>query len=233
MENKIAISQNQMQIINNQQTMQLIDCLVSHKETELLLFEKELSLIKAIDGTNLKKVEKTIGVINLIKAICFLLNRFSSSFNVGKSINENQSAILASDIVEKYPYETIEDVVLMLKQVRQGIIGDGKDFKLDGQNVLAKWMPDYLDRKYAEVERKNQKANEALAEENNAVEMFYAKRREQKAREEREQKAKAHIDEMVKSMDRQMLEDTIADWSKKEEMKPYLDYLKRKRLIIK
>ena len=162
-----------------------------------------------------------------------MLNRFNANFNVGKSLTTQQSATLASDIVEKYPYETIEDIVLMLKQVRQGIIGDGKDFKLDGQNVLAKWMPDYLDRKYTEVERKNQKANEALAEENNAVEMFYAKRREQKAREEREQKAKLHIDEMVKSMDRQMLEDTIADWSKKEEMKPYLDYLKRKRLIIK
>jgi hypothetical protein len=38
---------------------------------------------------------------------------------------------------------------------------------------------------------------------------------------------------MVKSMDRTMLEETISDWSKKEEMKPYLDYLKRKRLIIK
>ena len=222
-----------MQIINNQQTMQLIDCLVSHKETELLLFEKELSLIKAIDGTNLKKVEKTIGVINLIKAICFLLNRFSSSFNVGKSINENQSAILASDIVEKYPYETIEDVVLMLKQVRQGIIGDGKDFKIDGQNVLAKWFPEYLDKKYIEVERQNQKLNETTKEESNAVELYYAKLRKQKSDKEKRIAAENQIDEMVKSMDRAMLEDTILDWSKKEEMKPYLDYLKRKRLIIK
>jgi polyphosphate kinase len=54
------------------------------------------------------------------------LNRFNS--NVGKSLTQQQSAILAADIVEKYPYETIEDVVLMLKQARQGIIGDGKDY---------------------------------------------------------------------------------------------------------
>ena len=213
--------------------MQLMRCLGSNDEVGLIVFEKNLSISNAIDGTKLRKLEKEVGEVNTITAICYLLNRFNANFNVGKSLTIQQSATLASDIVEKYPYETIEDIVLMLKQVRQGIIGDGKDFKLDGQNVLAKWMPDYLDRKYAEVERKNQKANEALAEENNAVEMFYAKRREQKAREEREQKAKLHIDEMVKSMDRQMLEDTIADWSKKEEMKPYLDYLKRKRLIIK
>jgi hypothetical protein len=38
---------------------------------------------------------------------------------------------------------------------------------------------------------------------------------------------------MVLNMDRTMLEETILDWSKKDEMKPYLDYLKRKRLIIK
>ncbi len=213
--------------------MQLMQCLASNDEVGLIVFEKNLTVSNAIDGTKLRKLEKEVGEVNTITAICYLLNRFNANFNVGKSLTIQQSATLASDIVEKYPYETIEDIVLMLKQVRQGIIGDGKDFKLDGQNVLAKWMPDYLDRKYAEVERKNQKANEALAEENNAVEMFYAKRREQKAREEREQKAKLHIDEMVKSMDRQMLEDTITDWSKKEEMKPYLDYLKRKRLIIK
>lgn len=222
-----------MPTINNQQSMQLMQCLASNDEVGLIVFEKNLTVSNAIDGTKLRKLEKEVGEVNTITAICYLLNRFNANFNVGKSLTIQQSATLASDIVEKYPYETIEDIVLMLKQVRQGIIGDGKDFKLDGQNVLAKWMPDYLDRKYAEVERKNQKANEALAEENNAVEMFYAKRREQKAREEREQKAKLHIDEMVKSMDRQMLEDTITDWSKKEEMKPYLDYLKRKRLIIK
>jgi hypothetical protein len=35
---------------------------------------------------------------------------------------QQQSAILAADIVDKYPYETIEDVVLVLKQVRQGIL---------------------------------------------------------------------------------------------------------------
>lgn len=222
-----------MPTISNQQSMQLMQCLASNDEVGLIVFEKNLTISNAIDGIKLRKLEKEVGEVNTITAICYLLNRFNANFNVGKSLTTQQSATLASDIVEKYPYETIEDIVLMLKQVRQGIIGDGKDFKLDGQNVLAKWMPDYLDRKYTEVERKNQKANESLASENNAVEMFYAKRRDQKAREEREQKAKAHIDEMVKSMDRQMLEDTIADWSKKEEMKPYLDYLKRKRLIIK
>ena len=233
MENKIAISQNQMPNISNQQSIQLMRCLGSNDEVGLIVFEKNLNLSNAIDGTKLKKLEKEVGEINTITAICYLINRFNANFNVGKSLTQQQAALLASDIVEKYPYETIEDIVLMFKQVRQGIIGDGKDFKLDGQNVLAKWFPEYLDKKYIEVERLNQKANETVKEESNAVELYYAKLRKQKSDKEKRIAAENQIDEMVKSMDRAMLEDTILDWSKKEEMKPYLDYLKRKRLIIK
>lgn len=217
--------------------MRLMQCLGSNDEVGLIIFEKNLSISNAIDGTKLCKLEKSVGEINTITAICYLINRFNSNFNVGKSLTQTQSALLASDIVEKYPYETIEDIVLMLKQVRQGIIGDGKDYKLDGQNVLAKWFPEYLDKKYAELERQHKKLqSETIAEQNDKnhpVMQFYAKRRAQKAKEEKRKQTELEIDEMVKNMDRQMLEDTISDWDKKEELKPYLDYLKRKRQFLK
>lgn len=222
-----------MPTIGNQQSMQLMHYLASNDEVGLIVFEKNLSISNAIDGTKLRKLEKEVGEVNTITAICYLLKRFNSTFNVGKSLTDQQAALLASDIVEKYPYETIEDIVLMLKQVRQGVIGDGKDFKLDGQNILAKWMPEYLDKKYIEVERQNQKKNEVLPDENNAIEQFYAKLRAKKAREEKDERVKSQIDEMAKSMTRDDLEKTITEWSQKEEMKPYLDYLKRKRLVIK
>lgn len=223
--------------INNPQSAQLMQCLGSNNEVGLLVFEKNLSIENAINGTTLKKLEKSVGEINTITAICYLINRFNSNFNVGKSLSQTQSALLASDIVDKYPYETIEDVVLMLKQVRQGIIGDGKDYKLDGQNVLAKWFPEYLDKKYTEFERIKSKETKIVStdldDKNNPVVQFYAKRRSEKARKEREEKTKVEIDEMVKIMDRQMLEDTIVSWEKMDEMKPYLDYLKRKRSVVK
>lgn len=198
-----------------------------------MVFEKNLSITAAIDGTKLKKLENAVGEIPTITAICYLLNRFNSNFNVGKSLTTTQSALIASDIVEKYPYETIEDVVLMLKQVRQGIIGDGKDYKLDGQNILAKWFPEYLDKKYAEVERVNKIAKDEISKADSAddhpVTKYYAKLRAKKLQDEKEKQIKAKIDEMVTDMDRQMLEDTILDWSKNSEMLPYLDYLKSKR----
>jgi len=214
-----------------------MQCLASNNEVGLLVFEKNLSLSHAIDGTKLKKLEKTVGEIGTITAICYLLNRFNANFNVGKSLSQTQSALLAADIVNKYPYETIEDVVLMLKQVRQGVLGDGKDYKLDGQNVLAKWFPEYLDKKYIEFERiKKEEAKNVSNEldgKNHPVFQFYAKRRAEKVRIEKEEKMKLEIDEMVNNMDRQILEDTIVDWENKPEMKPFLDYLRRKRLVVK
>lgn len=215
--------------------MQLLGCLVERNEVGLIVLEKKLSIVEAIDGTKLSKLERSIGDFGIITAICYLLKRFNSSFNVGKSLNDNQAALLASDIVEKYPYETIEDIVLMLKQVRQGIIGDGKDYKVDGQNVLAKWFPEYLEKKYQELERIKKKELSELNSSNseNAVSKYYEKMRNKKKQKEEEEHAKKEIDLMVENMDRQMLEDTINDWSSKEEMKPYLDYLKQKRLKIK
>src|SRR5690606_5513897 len=141
---------------------------------------------------------------------------------------------IAADIMEKYPYETLEDIVLMLKLVRQGKIGDGKDYKLDGQNILGKnkWMDQYLDLKYAELERIKDREKiqmNELGDNEHAVTKYYTKLRADKARKEKEQKMLSEIDEMAKDMDRQMLEDTIADWEHKPEMTPYLDYLKQKR----
>lgn len=217
--------------------MQLMQCLVSQDQVKLLILEKNMNLQKAIDGTRINKLEKTLGEINMVKVVTYLLMRFSESFNVGKNITNTQAPLIAIDIIEKYPYETIEDLVLLLKQVRQGIIGDGKDYKLDGQNILNKWFPEYLEKKYIEFERIKKQENVISQDEkdlrNNAVAQLYAKRNSQKARKEREEKNKLEIDEMVKNMDRQMLEDTIASWEKQQEMEPYLDYLRQKRLVVK
>jgi hypothetical protein len=214
-----------------------MQCLVSQDQVKLLILEKNMNLQKAIDGTKIIKLEKTLGEINMVQVVTYLLMRFSESFNVGKNITNTQAPLIAIDIIEKYPYETIEDLVLLLKQVRQGIIGDGKDYKLDGQNILNKWFPEYLEKKYIEFERMKKQENVISQDEkdlrNNAVAQLYAKRNSQKARKEREEKTKLEIDEMVKNMDRQMLEDTIASWEKQQEMEPYLDYLRQKRLVVK
>lgn len=214
-----------------------MQCLVEQDQVKLLILEKNMTITKAIDGTKIKSLERALGEINMVKVVTYLLMRFSESFNVGKNITNAQAPLIAIDIIEKYPYETIEDVVLLLKQVRQGIIGDGKDYKLDGQNILNKWFPEYLEKKYIEFERIKKHENSISEKEiniqANAVQQFYDKRKQEKIKKEEHEKTLSEIDDMVKFMDRQMLEDTILDWQKKPDMAPFLDYLRKKRLVVK
>lgn len=211
--------------------------MASQDQVELLMLEKNMNLPKAIDGTKIKKLEQELGELTMVKIITYLLMRFSESFNVSKKLTDGQAPLIAVDIIEKYPYETIEDVILLLKQVRQGIIGDGKDYKLDGQNILNKWFPEYLEKKYTEVERQQkQLQNDSLKMspgEIHPVTLYYQKQRQQKLQKEKDAEMKPEIDEMLKNMDRQMLEDTIIDWEKRDDLKHWVAYLKSKRPHIK
>lgn len=212
-----------------------MQCLASQDKVELMMLEKQMDLPKAIDGTRLNKLERELGDITMVKIVTYLLMRFSEGFNVKNKLTPEQAAQTAIDIIEKYPYETIEDILLLLKQVRQGLIGDGKDYKLDGQNILNKWFPEYLDKKYIEVERQQKQTqyNNSNDDEPHPVTVFYEKRRKEKLQKEKDDLMKKEIDEMLKNMDRQMLEDTIVDWERKEELKQWVGYLKSKRMIFR
>lgn len=160
-----------------------------------------------------------------------LVTRFIDSFGFSTKLNPIQIETLTVDILENFQYESLEDIIIFLKMARTGKFGStGRG--VDSNLILGDWFPKYLDQKAQIREQNYQKEKAQFSDSTNAVEQYYAKMRAKKAQDEKESKAKLEIDEMVKSMDRQMLEDTISDWRKKEEMKPYLDYLKQKRLVI-
>jgi hypothetical protein len=119
----------------------------------LMTFEKDLNIETAMEGTRLIKISDQIGEKKLVTAISFYLIRLNEHFNVGKKFTPLQSVTIAFDIIERYPHETMEDIVLMLKWVRQGVIGDGKDFKIDSQTVFHKWFPEYLEKKAEQREK--------------------------------------------------------------------------------
>ena len=99
---------------------------------------------------------------------------------------------------------------------------------------MQKWFPEYLDKKYQEVERLHKIVKkEEEPQQESAVEIFYRKRREEKAKEQRQLKMQQEIDEMIQHMDRQMLEDTIKDWENKPELIHHLAYIKTKRTQVK
>lgn len=146
-----------MQSLKDLQVMPLINCLATQDDAELLIIESDLTIAKAMNSTSIQKVGKIIEKRNVVKAITYLTLRLAENFNMKGKFNESQAAILSIDLYEIFGYETLEDVVLMYKLARQGKIGDGKDFKLDGQTVLHKWVPAYLELKA--IERENQHQN--------------------------------------------------------------------------
>ena len=137
--------------------MQLIECLASNNTSELVRFESDLNITKAMEGTRLNKLSTLIEKKNVIKAITYLTARLADNFNVGKKFTIEQSSLMALDLFDVFGYETLEDVVLMFKYARQGKIGDGKDFKLDSQTVFHKWVPEYLEMKSIERENEHNK----------------------------------------------------------------------------
>jgi hypothetical protein len=140
--------------------MQLMSCLAKNDTSELIVFESDLTVSKAMDGIQLNKLSTQIEKKNVIKAIAYLALRLSENFNVGKKFTPTQASMMALDLFEVFGFETLEDVVLMFKYARQGRIGDGKDFRLDSQTVFHKWIPAYLELKAQERENQHQKVKD-------------------------------------------------------------------------
>jgi len=210
----------------------LLSYLVNKSNGSLALFEIDLTIEKALNGTSLLKLSKSIEKINVITAITYLTIRLADNFNVGKKFTTDQSAVMALDLFEVFGYETLEDVVLMFKYARQGKIGDGKDFKLDSQTVFHKWIPDYLNLKaeFRENEHKKIKSDAIAIKVNDE---YFKKRKENIQEKQKIEKIISFVDKITKDIDRQMLEDLIVDWTKDPVRKPYLNILTKKRLIIK
>lgn len=157
MENALIATTSQMLSQVKPATAELISIVGTGNEIDLALYEKELTMDKAIDGTSLRKLSKTINDKNLTKIIVFMINRLTSNFNVGKNIKPDQAIRIAVDLIDSFEYETLEDLLLMFKMARTGRIGNGKDFKLDSQTVFNKWLPEYLELKAEARERSHRR----------------------------------------------------------------------------
>ena len=141
--------------------MPLIECLANNDVVALARIEREMNVSVAMDSVSIRVLHRHIGVNNILKAISYLTLRLAENFNMRGNFNDTQAAVLANDLFDVFGYETLEDVVMMYKLARQGKIGDGKDFKLDGQTVLHKWVPAYLELKSIERENQHQRRKDS------------------------------------------------------------------------
>lgn len=150
-----------MQNLKELPVLPLMISLANNDSKALVEIESSLDIARAMESTSIRKLDSFVGKKNIVKAISYLILRMSENFNMNGKFNDVQAAILANDLYEIFGYETLEDVVLMFKLARQGKIGDGRDFKLDGQTVLHKWVPSYLELKAIERENQHQRQKDS------------------------------------------------------------------------
>lgn len=131
--------------------LQLIKCLAENNSIDLILFESQLTVPKAMDSMTLGKLSRGIEKINVIKAITYLVLRFADTLNVRNGFTEEQASVLALDLTEIFEYDTLEDVVLMFKYARQGKLGKVYE-RLDPEFVTGTFVPNYLELKAIERE---------------------------------------------------------------------------------
>jgi hypothetical protein len=194
--------------------------------------EMQLTIQQTFDKALIKSVFKgEAGQIGF-SVVNVLVTRFIDSFGFSTKLNPTQIETLTVDILENFQYETLEDIIIFLKMARTGKFGStGRG--VDSNLILGDWFPKYLDKK-AEIREQNYQVEKTeFINNNSAVDLYYKNIQKKKEQKKIFDNMISDIDKMVLNMDRTMLEETILDWSKKDEMKPYLEYLKRKRLIIK
>jgi hypothetical protein len=214
-------------------TIDLITIISKNDNPKLALFEKQMTLDEALNGTTLSRLSKTIDDENLAIILVFLINRLSSNFNVGRKFTDDQAIVMALDLIEVFKYETIEDVLLMFRMARTGRIGDGRDFKLDSQTVFHKWIPQYLEMKVdLRDQLHNRTKNLTFGHEMTIEDVKKAYKKRMSAVKSEEQKD-AEIDKLTKGFTRNQLEDLISEWAKDPSKNKMLRHLMKKRNTIK
>jgi hypothetical protein len=196
------------------------------------LLEMNLQLEKTFDKPLMKTVFKNEDAATIAFGVVqVLIKRFLESFGFSTKPSQVLIDMMAVDALTKFEYETLDDIIIFLKMCRQGDLGTTMK-GIDSNLVFGEWFPKYMDLKAQKREEIYTKQKN-VPDDNNAVAKYYQKQREKKAFREWQDKKFSQIDDLVKDFNRKNLEDTIEDWSTREEMKPYLEYLKRKRLTIK
>lgn len=161
-----------------------------------------------------------------------LVIRFMNSFGFSTKLTDDQLESLTVDTLDNFGYESLEDIILFFKMARTGKFGE-TNRGVDSNLIFGKWFPMYLDKKAELRERKHNDFKQESKNHNTismkCVEISY---REAMLRRLRENN-KEFIINYTKSMDRQMLEDTIISWDNDDKLKNHVTMLKLQRRVIK
>lgn len=144
---------------------------VEHSSTALALTSNNFEVIRSVnsvaailDRPNITMLKKVVDPTLLELFLATELTRLIDSVNIDQrlSIQGHQVPIIAAQLVEQYPTESLEDFALCFKRGSTGFYGT--IYNLDA-SVINLWMKAYLEEKYTliEAERSKRKADETEA----------------------------------------------------------------------
>lgn len=117
---------------------------------ELVKIEKNITIDVAINSTRNAVYAKQNEEI-AIRTVTGILLMATEFFNVSSPMTEVQAVQTAALFLDQYPAETIEDLILCLKNAKLGRYG--KIYKgIDGK-VIFDWFGQYLQEKYERFEQ--------------------------------------------------------------------------------
>lgn len=161
-----------------------------------------------------------------------LVNRFIDSFGFSTKLSENQLEVLTVDTLEKFSYDSLEDIILFFKLARSGTFGTTKR-GVDSNLIFGEWFPMYMEMKAEAREREYIKNKKTITESTISIDDVKKSYEKIKPNNSFRERVLIYIEKITEGINRLELEDLIQAWSEDEQKKPYLRELKAKRQTIK
>lgn len=150
-----------MQSLTSVTALELASQLPTEVTLSLLTIQEEVTFEKTLTAPVLRSIENKVGRPVLIKLVCAVLKLFADSLNITQTLSALQVYELAQLWIEQYPTDSLKDLILCLKRVKQGKYG--KTFNRIDIQVISEFWTAYLNEKaeYRENQHLKQKAVEA------------------------------------------------------------------------
>lgn len=218
-------------IQKQQETLNLAKAIIT-KNINLGSYELQLSIDKTLGKPIIKSSFKNENSQIGFTIVSLLVNRFIDTFGFSTKLNDAQIEILTIDTLEKFSYESLEDIILFFKLARSGTFGTTKR-GVDSNLIFGEWFPMYMEMKAEAREREYIKNKKTITESTLSIEEVKKSYEKIKPNNSFRDRVLIYIDKITEGINRLELEDLIQAWSEDEQKKPYLRDLKAKRQTIK
>lgn len=196
----------------------------------LAVMEMGLSINGTFSNPNIRSVFKNENGQIGYSVVNVLVNRFVSSFGFSTKMTDVQIETLTIDTLDRFAYESLEDIIVFFKMARSGQLG-ATNRGVDSNLIFGEWFPKYLEMK-ADIREENYQ-KEKNKQNSEIVDISTIDYSKLISPQKKYELAKQKVDEYCKGFNRKQLEEAISEWSKNPKWKYYTDILKAKRKEIK